>query len=200
MEAIVEGLYDPALPYHNYNHALDTLAAAENIILRCMSEGIRVDPQVIYYALLFHDAGYHENHVALGHESKEAYSAQLAEDHLNNAGVRPAIVRKVSAGIMSTHRYGSFVTADQKAIRAADLSGLAAPFEIFRKNTVALKDEYELLSGKTVEWTTWLTQITATIGFYLSQEIRLTSYFCDETGESAYHRAARDNLTRLLNE
>ena len=38
------------------------------------------------------------------------------------------------------------------------------------------------------------------LGFYLTQEISLTSYFRDDTGESAFHKSVRANLTRLLSE
>jgi hypothetical protein len=45
---------------------------------RCLKEGVPINGEVVYYALLFHDAGYHENHASMGFTSKEVYSAHLA--------------------------------------------------------------------------------------------------------------------------
>jgi predicted metal-dependent HD superfamily phosphohydrolase len=200
LEAAIERLYSSALPYHNFGHALDTLDAADTIISHCKEEGIRVDAQVVYYALLLHDAGFHEDHDTLGYESKEAYSAQLAADLLNQHGVYDKTIEKVSAAILSTHRDGKFFSAEQKAVRAADLSGLAGDYETFRNNSKNLKSEYELLSGKSLTWGEWIDKAAETIRFYLSQEIRLTSYFSNENGESAFHLAVRRNLDQLLEE
>ena len=61
LEEEVKKLYSPSLPYHNFQHVIDTITAAEKIIQRCNTEGTRVDGQVVYLALLFHDAAYHEN-------------------------------------------------------------------------------------------------------------------------------------------
>ena len=200
LEAAVNTLYSDKLPYHNFAHALDTLAAAETIIRHCMAEGIRVDPRVVYYSLLFHDAGYHENHRQLGFPSKEAYSADLAARHLRARRVAPATVEKVTAAILSTHRDGTFTTTEQKAVRAADLSGLAADYPRFRANTLRLKEEFDLLNGTDTPWRDWIDKATETISFYLKQDIRLTSYFANSTGESAFHRAVRDNLATLQKE
>lgn len=200
LEAVVSTLYSDALPYHNFAHAQDTLAAAETIIRHCMREGIRVDPLVVYYGLLFHDAGYHENHRRFGFASKEAYSADLAARHLRARKVPPALVKKVVAAIMSTHRDGTFVTAEQKAVRAADLSGLAADYPRFRTNTLRLKEEFDRLNGTDTPWSEWIRKVTETISFYLAQEIRLTSYFANPQGESAFHAAVSANLAELQKE
>ncbi|MSR14466.1 MAG: hypothetical protein EXR86_07865 [Gammaproteobacteria bacterium] len=60
LEAEAARLYSESLPYHNFRHILVTIAAADKLLARCEEEGIRVEPKVVYYALLFHDAGYHE--------------------------------------------------------------------------------------------------------------------------------------------
>jgi predicted metal-dependent HD superfamily phosphohydrolase len=200
LEEEVKKLYSPSLPYHNFQHVIDTITAAEKIIQRCNTEGIRVDGQVVYLALLFHDAAYHENHEQLGFESKERYSADLAVECLLRRGMLSKTAAKVAESILSTHRNASFITAEQKTVRAADLSGLAAEYAIFRANTEALRQERELFSGKPVSWDDWVIEAVETIRFYLSQEIRLTSYFINEHGESAFHQAVRKNLERLIDE
>jgi predicted metal-dependent HD superfamily phosphohydrolase len=200
LELDVERLYSPKLAYHNFQHAKDTISAAEHITRRCLDEGIRVDHSVVYFALLFHDAGFYDDHQARGFKTKEAYSAELASIELTGRDVPQKTVDKVIAAILSTHKDASFVTVEQKAVRAADLSGLAAKYAVFRKNTADLKAEHELFNDVTLSWPAWVDNASKTIRFYLSQEIRLTSYFVNELGESAFHQAVRENLERLIEE
>lgn len=198
LEREVAGLYSTELAYHNFGHALETLDAADDIVQKCIDEGIRVDAQVVYYALLFHDAGFLDDHHALGFATKEAYAADLAAVHLAGRGVARNTIEKVVAAILSTHKDASFITAEQKAVRAADLSGLAADYDRFVRNSANLKAEYERFNGKRLEWPKWVDNVSATIRFYLSQEIRLTTYFSDGDGRSRFHNAVRANLDRLI--
>ena len=200
LETEVADLYSPELAYHNFQHALDTLEAADNITQKCIDEGIRVDPEVVYFALLFHDAGFLEDHHALGFDTKEAYAADLAAVSLTRRGIARNTIGKVVAAILSTHKDASFVTAEQKAVRAADLSGLAADYERFRRNSANLKAEYEMFHDRQLDWPKWVDNVSATVRFYLSQEIRLTSYFSDGEGRSRFHNAVRANLDRLIAE
>ena len=185
LETEVAALYSSELAYHNFRHALDTLDAADEITRKCVDEGIRVDAEVVYYALLFHDAGFLDDHDALGFATKEAYAADLAAKNLARRGVARSTIDKVVAAILSTHKDASFVTTEQKAVRAADLN---------------LKAEYEMLNGKRLDWSQWVANVSATIRFYLSQEIRLTTYFSDGNGHSRFHNAVRANLDRLIAE
>ncbi len=198
LENEVAALYSTALAYHNFEHALDTLDAADDIVQKCIDEGIRVDAQVVYYALLFHDAGFVDDHGALGFATKEAYSADLAAARLARRDIARNTIDKVVAAILSTHKDANFITAEQKAVRAADLSGLAADYERFARNSANLKAEYEMLNGKQLDWPQWVDNVSATIRFYLSQEIRLTTYFSDGEGRSRFHNAVRSNLDRLI--
>ena len=195
----VASLYDESLPYHNFGHVQDTLTAAAQIIERCHEERIRVDTKVVYYALLFHDAGYRKDHEQLGFESKEAYSAALAEQYMTDLTLPQKDRVKVCAAIMATHRDAAFVTAEQKLVRAADLAGLSAPYATFLHNTVQLWKERCLLTGP-IAWQEWRTSVRETLDFYLSQEIRLTSYYCDKKGSSTFHLAVEANLQRFCNE
>ena len=150
--------------------------------------------------MLFHDAGFYDDHVALGFKTKEAYSAELAATRLKERRVPPKTIAKVIGAILSTRKDASFVTGEQKAVRAADLSGLAAKYDVFRKNTADLKIEHELFNAVTLSWPAWVENARKTIRFYLSQEIRLTSYFVNEFGESAFRQAVRENLEHLIEE
>lgn len=200
LEQRARALYSAELPYHNFEHVLETLDSAAGIVARCRTEGIRIDARVVYLALLMHDAGYREDHRALGYESKEAYSAALADDLLAESGIAQGTIAKVRAAILATEKHGTFVSAEQKAVRAADLSGMAAPFAEFLRKSLALKREFEFLHGRALSWAEWQENSREVLEFYLSQEIRLTSYFHDDSGQSAFHRAVRSNLDHLLAE
>lgn len=200
LEAKAKALYSDELPYHNFSHILDTLNSAGIILTRCARENIRIDARAVYFALLFHDAGYHEDHVAKGYKNKELYSVKLAQETLREHGLSASLLDKVSKAILATERNASFVSAEHKAVRAADLSGLAAEYERFLESSIKLKREHGYLNQQPISWSRWQSVSREVIGFYLSQEIRLTSYFHDENGESAYHKAVRQNLARLLSE
>ena len=78
LEKAAANLYTDEMPYHNFAHVLGTLAAGEILVDRCLAEGVPISPDIVYYALLFHDAGYQEDHTCKGFTSKEGYSAHLA--------------------------------------------------------------------------------------------------------------------------
>ena len=200
LEARAAALYSAALPYHNFDHIRDVLRAGEEILARCQAEHIRIDVDVVYHALLFHDAAYQEDHRALGYRSKEAYSAALAAAVLAEFDVTPMHIQKCTAAILATERDGHFVSAEQKAVRAADLSGMAASYPVFLDNSLRLKREHELLNARALSWADWQQISAEVLGHYLGQEIRLTSNFYDDHGESDFHARVRANLERLLGE
>jgi hypothetical protein len=200
LEAQARALYSDALAYHNFDHIQDTLTSAVTVIERCQEEHIRIDVEVVYFALLFHDAGYQDDHLAHGFATKERYSAALAAPILRQHGVGATQIEKTVAAILATERDALCVSAEQKAVRAADLSGLAADYPRFLQSSLRLKREHELLYGRTLSWADWKNTSRDVLGHYLTQEIRLTSYFHDGYGESSFHKAVRSNLNLLLAE
>ncbi len=197
IEQAAAKLYRSDLPYHNFKHAMHTVEAAELIIRRCEQEGVRVDAQVVYYALVFHDAGFHQDPTQFGCATKEDYSAKLAGKVLAERGVAPRVIEKVAKAIDSTRRDAPFKTTEQKAVRAADLAGLAADYKVFRGNTERLRQEHALLTGESIPWPQWVDMAYQVVRFYLDQEIRLTSYFSNQDGKSDFHTKVRQNLAKL---
>ena len=198
VEKLARRLYSPELFYHNFDHALRAVKTGEEIVRHCHEEGIRIDAQVVYYALLFHDAGYIEDNKQKGFETKEAYSAHLAAEALRSCGVRESVIEKVKSAINSTRRDAPFLSAEEKAVRAADLSGLAADYEDFMADAEKLRKEHAMLTGEQIPWAQWKKNVAQTIRFYLTQEIRLTSYYADADGKSIFHNRVSENLRRLL--
>jgi hypothetical protein len=200
LEQAAAELYSDQMPYHSFNHVLGTLAAGAVLVERCLKEGVPINGEVVYYALLFHDAGYHENHVSMGFTSKEAYSAHLAVQRLRAEAIPEDTINRVVAAILSTQRDAQFTTNEEKAVRAADLAGLASDYETFRSNVEKLHQECEILTGRRVAWDEWKTSVKETISFYLSQEIRLTQSDSSVDSAAIFHARANQNLSRLLSE
>lgn len=200
LEARASALYDAALPYHNFAHALDAVQAGELLVQRCRDDGVPIDANVVYYALLFHDAGYHEDHAGLGYATKEEYAAALACRVLADFGVDAQSIARTAAAILATRRDAVFQTNEEKAVRAADLAGLAADYPVFRASSERLKREWEILHGVEIPWRQWIDGTREVIEFFLAQDIRLTRYYLDEHGDSAFHKRAQANMRRLYQE
>jgi predicted metal-dependent HD superfamily phosphohydrolase len=194
LEQVAAELYSDQMPYHNFSHVLGTLAAAELLVERCLKEGVPINGEVVYYALLFHDAGYHENHISKGFTSKEKYSAHLAVQCLRTEAVPEDTIKRAVAAILSTERDAQPTSNEEKAVRAADLAGLASNYTTFRSDVEKLRQECEMLTGRKVAWDEWKTSTEETIRFYLSQEIRLPQ------PDDLYYAQASHNLSRLLSE
>jgi predicted metal-dependent HD superfamily phosphohydrolase len=197
LEKLAAQLYDPKLQYHNFDHIRFVLGEGDKIIAKCKKEGVKLDEAVIYYAILFHDAGFIENHIAKGFDSKEAYSADLAVKALEGNGIDAEMVQKVKQAIMATHVDAVCKSNEDKAVRAADLSGLAADYTFFKKNTIDLKHEFEMMSGRKVTWEEWKTMATERIELFLREGLYLTSDYYNDQGESRFHVNTRANIKKL---
>lgn len=200
IEKTAAAMYEPRLPYHNFGHAITVTRYAEGIVEKCKREGVSLDEKVVYYALIFHDAGYHEDHLAMGFATKEAYSAELAEKALRDHGVDAQRIEKIKSAILSTHVDAHCNSNEDKAVRAADLSGLTAEYKVFKMNAVRLMDEHELMSGEKVAWDDWKLGVKQNLELFLREELKLTSDYYDENGNSVFHAQTRENLLTLLSD
>lgn len=200
VEEAAAALYDPALPYHNFQHAVSVAEEGRRIVGRCRAAGITIDADVVHYACLLHDAGYREDHTAHGFASKEAYSAHLAADVLDRCGVDRRVASAVGEAILSTHCDAHCASVEARAVRAADLSGLAGDFTNFRDDAVKLKREHELITGESVPWDIWREDACHRIAAFLRERLDLTPSDVDSSGESVLTVRARANVARLLAE
>ena len=69
-----------------------------------------VNGEVVYFALLFHDAGYYEDHINKGFSTKEEYSAHLAVQCLHAEAISEDTIKRVVAAILSTQRDAQFTS------------------------------------------------------------------------------------------
>lgn len=186
------------LPYHNFEHALNVIRKSLDLVETCNNHNIEVNEIVVVLSALFHDAGYHENLKDVGFDSKEEYSAYLAEQELEKLGFDDKIIEQIKACIISTHQNSPFTKNEQKVIRAADLAGLADDYEIFEKNNNLLREEYNLLNDTKVSDEDWKLKTKEIVDFYLAQDIKLTPEHDDASGVSVFHKKARENLEKYL--
>jgi predicted metal-dependent HD superfamily phosphohydrolase len=188
------------LPYHNWRHATTARGDGLRLAERCRKYNVPINAKAVEIALLFHDADYAEDHAALGFPSKEALSAHVAGVDLLKIGYPLDFIGVVKSCILATHRDAVLTTNEQKATRAADLAQMAAPYEVFRYNSDALRKEHEILTGKPLSAQEWVDKTRTVVGFYLGQDIRLTPEHDDESGRSVFHTRVMSNLERYLME
>lgn len=199
-ENLARKLYSENLPYHNFEHALKAIDVGLKIAVRCEEERLGVNKEVVYYALLFHDAGYHLDYERGGFENKEECSAHLAGVSLREIGIDDKIIKLVKRAILATVQGAEFYSTEETIVRVADLAEMASDYKIFLENNKKLKAEQELLTAEQISWDNWKKQTKKVIEFYLSQNIKLTSGYEDEEGISIFHKRAKENLERFMEE
>lgn len=197
LENRVAQLYDERLQYHNFGHVLRVLDAAEQLLVQCRSEGVAVDEEVVYYAILLHDAGFYEDHAARGFDSKEAYSAHLAGELLRELGVAQDVTDRVQAAILATHIDARCHSNEDKLVRLADLHGLGGDYARFKQDTLDLKQEAEMMAGRRIDWEEWKAMADQRIILYLREDMALVSGYYDGQGQSVFHTRALDNISTL---
>ena len=165
---------------------------------RCRNAKLPVDENVVYLAILFHDAGYGEDHGKKGFPHKEAHAAHIAAHELRKNGFDERLIEKVKAAVLGTHRDAILNSVEQKVVRAADLSNIASDYEVFRKDAENLRKEHKLMTGTTLNEVDWKKMIQSQVEFYLSQMINITSSPSMHTSE--FHIRAKQNLDRFLTE
>ena len=199
LEKHAASLYSAHLPYHNFQHIHDVLRAGDLVLFECKKNGIDFNESVIYHAILFHDAGYHENHDTNGYDSKESYSASLAENILTDKDYSEKHILQVKQAIMSTQMHAQCKSTEEYIVRAADLYGLMAVYAEFREKSVALYHERQMLSGVNISWDEYKKQTYSIINHFLKYKIELDINLYrgkqDEFRQKAYR-----NLALLMEE
>lgn len=197
VKKIASRFYSSKLPYHNFKHALKAFGAGRKIIRNCRRSSVPIDEDVVLCALFFHDAGY-VDYKKKGFKCREDYAAHLAKVSLKKLGAGEKFIGKVVSAVLGTHRVGKFTTNEAKAVRAADLAGLAASYRAFFQNNMKLKREAEMLSGRPISLKSWQKQTKEIVEFYLAQDIRLTPAYADKHDRSVFHQKARKNLKKFV--
>lgn len=194
IEDFAAKLYSARLPYHNFDHATTAAAAGGVICAKCQAAGIDINPDVVYTALIFHDAGFHLDHRPLGFESKEAYSAHLAEQYLTAHDYKPAFIRQVAHAILCTHKDARPQSNEDKAVRMADIYNVGQDYATFLKNTDKFYREVKLLTKGEVSWQQFKGITQQILGCYLNDDLMITG------ADKQFIAQGVANLQRLASE
>jgi predicted metal-dependent HD superfamily phosphohydrolase len=187
------------LPYHNFpRHVLGAIADAYKLNEELEQNNIEIDMLVVEVALLFHDAGYHLDHIKMGFESKEALSAHIADHVLTHYGAPREFIVKVAGCIMATHLEGVPITNEEYLVRAADVGNVSGEFWTFVRNGINLAKEGVIFGKALPETHAAFWQGSSA---YLQYYVGKPAVFVDKNGnnyavESSYLNAQR-NLERI---
>lgn len=200
LEQAAARLYDTRLPYHNFSHVMESLQVSRELIQRCRDADLTVKPEVIYSALLFHDAGYQNDHQQYDFDSKEAYSAALAAPVLGDYGIPEDAINAVQTAILATRCGADCPTREARIVRAADLYGIGYAYPLFVQNAWRLWREEILLSGTAVSWEHWRDHAATVLAQFLDDDLGFSPGCYAADGEAWLNKRGRGNLERLRRE
>ena len=118
------------LPYHNFDHTLDTLWTAMELVDQLEADGIEVNRRVLVGASLFHDAAYHRSTKKNAQPAaRESYSAKLFAKHAPAFGYDEAETRLGKRIIKDTSHYRKPRTPESKVMIRADIDNVSRDYE-----------------------------------------------------------------------
>ena len=172
---------EPHRRYHtpqHIRHCLEHLDLAANLI---------ENPDAVEMALWFHDVIWEAGAVP---GSNERRSAELFVDRLGavvDAGFRDTVYRLVMVTVYPSEP----VTSDEGYMVDIDLSGFGLPWEEFRRDSQAVRDELSHLTDE---------EFFPGQHRFLRMLLGKERFFVTEFFAARYERTARDNIARLLRE
>ncbi len=189
-------LYSDRLDYHNFQHIIDVFSSAEYLLQQCDKNDIRYDKQIICHAILFHDAGFIDDHRKEGYACKEDYSAYLAASILAEAGEKTQHIDAVADAILSTKMHATCRSTNENIVRAADLAGLASNYNVFKSKSIDLYKEREFITGETISWEQFKNEAYEAVQHFVQFRIELdVDIFSD--GNTVFRQKVFDNLDKL---
>jgi len=169
--------YRPDFDYHNWDHALAVTYGTEVIATKLEARGLVIAKGALAVAAAWHDAGYHEDHLAKGFKTKELYSAALLDDFLEDKPVgelEKAIMR--SAIIATWAGHTDLRTPYELILHRSDIANIGGPTDEFIENSLKLRKETELITGKPLNWQKYVDGaagfITATVNEHHHESIK----------------------------
>lgn len=135
--------------YHNYNHTLRVVEAANEIAL---AEQVSKDElEIVLLAAWFHDTGFIKQA-----ENHEEISKEIAKNYLSEKGLSKDKLQKVYKCIDATKIPQRPTNKIEEIVCDADLFHLGS--EDFNKITNLLRSEWELFCNKTLTDVEWLQE------------------------------------------
>jgi predicted metal-dependent HD superfamily phosphohydrolase len=168
----------PPRTYHNAEHLKHCLVELDQ------HRGLAIRPDEIEAALWFHDAIY-----VPGREDNESRSARWAESALSEAGLEPAICRRVAALVLATRHATQAEDPGARLICDIDLSILGSAPARFEEFERRIREEYR----RVPEMVYRRSRAEVCRGFLQRPSIYQTPAFIQR-----YEAPARQNLEKLL--
>lgn len=145
--------YRPDYLYHNWNHALAVASGTEIIADKLEARGLTIAKRAIAVASAWHDAGYHENHIAKGFETKELYSAALLDEYLRDKPVGEFEKSLMRQAIIATYSgHSELRTPYELILHRADIANIGGPLDEFVDSNVKLWREHQVTTGDSIDW------------------------------------------------
>ena len=201
MRDAAKEFYSPDLPYHNWDHARDAVRDAEALNSRLQRRtGRIVGGGVLMVTLAWHDTGFHEDHIKLGFQTKEQYSAHLVREYLESVGAPESFIVLVESGIAATEQGAERTTDLELLSRAADVRNVGDIFQRFVSSNLKLRAEKETLTGIKVPWDEWVNGTQDYVDLLVEESQRELPLLGESTGAfMSFDTRARENMARLAN-
>lgn len=164
--------YTDAIEYHNWSHVEAVMAGVEALSERAETRGITLAKEALLVAAAWHDAGFHEDHVSLGFETKEHYSAYLADTFLQSKDIDESTRRLVERAILGTIHSAVREDLDTLCLHRADVANIGGDYPTFLKNNIALWREHLTMTGTGIAWDEWVKSSNHFVDFCI-QEARI---------------------------
>ena len=145
--------YRADYPYHNWNHAMAVASGTESISNKLERKGLIIAKGALAVAAAWHDAGYHENHLSKGFDTKEEYAAVLLDQFLDNKLVGDWERSMMSKAIIATWaNYEGPRSPYELILHRADIANIGGPTDEFIENSLRLREESFYTVGKVPPW------------------------------------------------
>ncbi len=199
-----ELMYGHGLPYHNFTHACGVMERADALAQRVEQTGVGVNRGLIRLAAMGHDVLYvlvPETVIifdsATGRQrparTKEEVAAWFVRRYLELDGLPVAAIHAICDAIMATQVGWPIGAIEGRILAAADIAGMAAPYDDFRRDWELLRRESEMISGP-CSTAVYAHRAITIIGRYCARRLCLTDRYFDRDGLSAWHRAVTANV------
>lgn len=189
------------LPYHNFQHAKETLWESMRLADVCEENGLTVNRKALVIGALFHDAGYFRNHNEEGFETKEEYSVFVMNAYASRYQLEGEGLELAESAIIATTRGSQVRTLEDKILRRADLMNIAGNYaEDFLSKTRLLHKEIETLSDKTVNIWDFAVEGIKILSDFLHDDLSFGEFDRINNRMSVFQFRAIENLKHLTQE
>lgn len=139
---MAQAYYNPRLPYHNWNHALEVMADADDLLYNRMggkqgdAPATRISRHLTLIAAAWHDS-FHDRKVPREFRSKEQYQAHIARTALTGILTGPEL-DEVEIAIQGTEIGARPASEMATVLHFADIANMAASYDDFFEHSKLL--------------------------------------------------------------